>query len=92
MSKICALYTNELIKLKSKISTWILLGLMILASFLSPIVLGRIVLKETERYEYYGWENLTKDQITHLRDSLSKNLGDMDKYIHHETIQYSVNN
>lgn len=92
MSKIFALYTNELIKLKSKISTWILLTLMILASFLSPLILGRIALSEVEQYAYYGWENLTKEQITHLRDSLSKNLGDMDNYIHHETIQYSVNN
>ena len=92
LSKIFALYTNELIKLKSKASTWILLVLMIVASFLTPIVLGKFYINSLSSYESYLSDTLTKEHVTHLRDSYSKNLGDIDKHIQHETISYNVNN
>ncbi len=92
MNKICALYTNELIKLKSKASTWILLALMIVSSFLTPIILGQFYIEGLSSYNDYLAESLTKEQVTHLRDSYSKNLGDIDKLIQHETISYNVNN
>lgn len=86
LNKIGALYTNEMIKISRKISVWIMVGLIILASIAAPFLVKRIVLEYRDAYTY---ETIDKTTITKERDSINEQFGDSDSYLTHATLQFN---
>ncbi|HAU50770.1 MAG TPA: hypothetical protein DCW43_03245, partial [Clostridiales bacterium] len=88
MSKIFALYTNEMIKLSRKLSVWILVILMAAASFCIPILLHRNTSIETS----VDYSPIEKADITKDRDTEMNTLGDPNRYVEHTTLRFTIEN
>ncbi|MBP5416092.1 MAG: ABC transporter permease [Clostridiales bacterium] len=86
MSKIFALYHNEMTKLSRKLSVWILVTLMTVTAFFAPILQHRELSEETLS-EPYG-----KTEITKARDTEKNNLGDPNRYVEHTTLRFTLQN
>lgn len=86
LSKILALYTNEMIKLSRKISVWILVILMSVTSFVIPF------LARTPAEQSLDESVFSKTEITKRRDAEKNTLGDPNKYVEHETLRFTVEN
>ena len=88
MSKLAALYHNEMVKLSHKMLVWILVILMILTSFCMPFLLKSLIPEESgSDYSEFG-----KTEITKERDSAKSALGDPNRYVDHETLRFTVDN
>ena len=84
MSKIAALYTNEMIKLSRKMSAWILIILIVISSIAIPALVKNLFL-ESASYEMS--EPIDKTRITKERDSVKNAIGDPDIYVEHQTLR-----
>lgn len=73
-----------MIKLSHKISVWILVGLMLIATFLTPLYIW----KQFKNQNLYEQEYPTKTSITKERDSIAEQLGDTDKYTKRASLQF----
>ncbi len=88
LSKIAALYHNEMLKLSHRILVWILVILMILTSFFTPFLLKNLILEDSgQTYSQIG-----KTEITKERDTAKSSLGDPNRYVEHETLRFTIDN
>ncbi|MBR5975159.1 MAG: ABC transporter permease subunit [Clostridiales bacterium] len=90
MSKILALYTNEMIKLSRKLSVWILIALMTTSCILVPFLTKRMYQANLSYSDES--ESLDKTQLTKIRDSLRESFGDQNQYVQHDTIRFTIQN
>ncbi len=86
LSKILALYTNEMIKLSRKWSVWILVIIMTVVSFCFPF------LARTPEESEFNNDACNKTEITKRRDTEKNTLGDTNRYVEHETLRFTVDN
>jgi len=89
LSKILALYTNEMIKLSRKLSVWMLVILMAISCLFVP-AMGNKLFNGNELYNPHADE--TKAQITKTRDALREVLGDPNQYVQHTTLRFNKGN
>ena len=87
MSKIFALYTNEMIKLSRKISVWILITLMTVSSLFTPIFMKDVLVDNDYRDET---SSVNKTLLTKNRDALKESLGDVSADIQHATLRLTT--
>lgn len=90
LSKIFALYTNEMIKLSHRLSVWILVILMVITSFSVPfLVKGALNSSNnmSEETDAFG-----KTDFTKRRDTVMNELGDPNRYVEHETLRFTIQN
>ena len=86
LSKITALYTNEMIKLSRKMFVWGLIILMAVSAFALPFMSNRLL----SGTEYSSVSEIGKTEITKRRDTVKTALGDPNKYVTHETLRFTL--
>lgn len=91
MSKIAALYHNEMIKLSRQIIVWVLLLLIVVSSVLGPL----INLKMNRSYNTsneFMIDGTSKADITKTYNAAYENLGNPNRFTEHSTIRINTKN
>ncbi|MBO4747614.1 MAG: ABC transporter permease [Clostridiales bacterium] len=88
MSKLAALYHNEMVKLSHRMLVWILVILMILTAFFMPFMLKNLIPEESGS----SYSEIGKTEITKERDTAKSALGDPNRYVEHETLRFTIDN
>ncbi len=88
MSKLTALYHNEMIKLSHRLLVWVLVILMILTSFFMPFLIKNLIPADAG----ITYSEIGKTQITKERDNAKSSLEDPNRYVEHETLRFTIDN